>query len=91
MEVRAGAGANVCGEETSLLESLGTDAKADPNVKVLDTVPEDTHPRIIYPAAVLAKATSPEALAFLEYLKSETAAKLFTDQGFTVLAEVPAQ
>ena len=68
-----------------------TDAKADPNVKVLDTVPEDTHPRIIYPAAVLAKATSPEALAFLEYLKSETAAKLFADQGFTVLAEVPAQ
>ena len=68
-----------------------TDAKADSNVKVLDTVPEDTHPRIIYPAAVLAKATSPEALAFLEYLKSETAAKLFADQGFTVLAEVPAQ
>jgi ABC-type molybdate transport system substrate-binding protein len=35
--------------------------------------------------------TVPEALAFLEYLKSETAAKLFADQGFTVLAEVPAQ
>ena len=68
-----------------------TDAKADPNVKVLDTFPADTHPPIIYPAAVLAKATSPEALAFLEYLKSETAAKLFADQGFTVLAEVPAQ
>jgi molybdate transport system substrate-binding protein len=68
-----------------------TDAKADPSVKVLDTFPEDTHPRIIYPAAVLAKATSPDALAFLEYLKSETAAKLFADQGFTVLAAVPAQ
>jgi ABC-type molybdate transport system substrate-binding protein len=40
---------------------------------------------------VLAKATSPDAQAFLEYLKSETASKLFADQGFTVLAEVPAQ
>ena len=70
-----------------------TDAKADPNVKVLDTFPEDTHPPIIYPAAVLAKATSPDAQAFLDYLKSETAAKLFKDQGFTVLAPalVPAQ
>ena len=68
-----------------------TDAKADPNVKMLDTFPEATHPRIIYPAAVLAKTTSPEALAFLEYLKSDAAAKLFADQGFTVLAEVPAQ
>ena len=68
-----------------------TDVKAEPNVKVLDTFPEDTHPRIIYPAAVLAKATSPDALEFLEHLKSETAAKLLADQGFTVLAEVPAQ
>jgi molybdate transport system substrate-binding protein len=69
----------------------GTDAKADLNVKVLDTFPAGTHPPIIYPAAVLANATSPDAQAFLEYLKSETAAKLFADQGFTVLAEVPAQ
>jgi molybdate transport system substrate-binding protein len=68
-----------------------TDAKADPNVKVLDTFPADTHPPIIYPAAVLAKATSPDAQAFLEYLKSETASKLFADQGFALLAEVPAQ
>ena len=70
-----------------------TDAKADPNVKVLDTFPEDTHPPIIYPTAVLAKATSPDAQAFLDYLKSDTATKLFEAQGFKMLAPalVPAE
>ncbi len=70
-----------------------TDAKSDPNVKVLDTFPGNTHPAIIYPAAVLARATSPDAQAFLDYLKSETAAKLFEDQGFAALVPtlVPAQ
>ena len=70
-----------------------TDAKADPKVKVLDTFPADTHPPIIYPVAVLAKATNPDAQAFVEFLKTGTAAKLFEDKGFTVLAPalVPAE
>lgn len=64
-----------------------TDAKADPNVKVIGAFPADTHPPIIYPVAVLAKATSPDALAFVSFLKTETADKLFEGQGFKVLAE----
>jgi molybdate transport system substrate-binding protein len=64
-----------------------TDAKADPNVKVIGTFPADTHPPIIYPVAVLAKATNPDALAFVSFLKTETADKLFEGQGFRVLAE----
>ena len=62
-----------------------TDAAADPSVKIIDTFPEDTHPPIIYPAAVTAEAASPDAGAFLAYLQSPAARGLFESQGFTVL------
>ncbi|MGV1014136.1 MAG: molybdate ABC transporter substrate-binding protein [Methyloceanibacter sp.] len=68
-----------------------TDANADPNVKVLGTFPADTHPPIVYPVAVLAKSEHADAQAFVDFLKTDTATKLFEDQGFTVLAEGPAQ
>src|SRR5262245_8813405 len=61
-----------------------TDAAADPNVKIIGTFPEDTHPPIIYPAA-LTKVTHPDAEAFLAYIKSAKAKPLFEAQGFTVL------
>ena len=38
-----------------------TDAAADPNVKIIGTFPEDTHPPIIYPIALTASATHPDA------------------------------
>jgi len=63
-----------------------TDARAEPNVKVLDTFPEETHPPIIYPAAELAGASSPEAPALLAYLKSASARAIFEARGFTVLS-----
>jgi molybdate transport system substrate-binding protein len=62
-----------------------TDAAADPNVKIIGTFPEDTHPPIIYPIALTANATNPDAAAFLEYIKSDKAKPLFQAQGFTVL------
>jgi molybdate transport system substrate-binding protein len=62
-----------------------TDAAADPNVKIIGTFPEDTHPPIIYPVALTAGANHPEAAAFLEYIKSAKAKPLFEAQGFTVL------
>ena len=43
----------------------GTDAKSDPNVKVIDIFPERTHPPIIYPAAIVASSTSADAPALL--------------------------
>jgi molybdate transport system substrate-binding protein len=64
-----------------------TDANAASNVKVLGTFPADTHKPIIYPAAILAKSQSADAQAFVSFLKTDTANKLFQDQGFTVLAE----
>lgn len=62
-----------------------TDAAADPNVKIIDAFPENTHPPIIYPAAVTAASTHPDAAPFLAYLKSAAAKPLFEKQGFAVL------
>ena len=64
-----------------------TDAAADPNVKIIGTFPEDTHPPIIYPMALTASATHPDAAAFLAYIGSEKAKPLFQAQGFTVLGQ----
>ncbi|MGA9604379.1 MAG: molybdate ABC transporter substrate-binding protein [Methyloceanibacter sp.] len=63
----------------------GTDARSDPNVKVVDTFPEGTHPPIIYPIAITASSTNADAPALLAYLKSSAAQSLFKDQGFKVL------
>jgi molybdate transport system substrate-binding protein len=63
-----------------------TDAAADAGVKIIGTFPENTHPPIIYPIALTASATHPDAAAFLAYLKSAKAKPLFEAQGFFVLS-----
>jgi molybdate transport system substrate-binding protein len=63
-----------------------TDAASDPNVRIVAAFPADSHPRIVYPIALTAKA-GPAAAAFLDYLKSSKAAPFFKAQGFTVLTE----
>jgi molybdate transport system substrate-binding protein len=67
-----------------------TDARAEPAVQVVGTFPEDSHAPIIYPAAVTAEATSADAGAFLEFLRTASAAERFETQGFTVLSPVGA-
>lgn len=68
-----------------------TDAAADPTVRVVGTFPEDSHPPIIYPAAVTtAGKDSAGAAAFLGYLRSTAAKAAFERQGFTVLGASPA-
>ncbi|SMF19215.1 molybdate transport system substrate-binding protein [Xaviernesmea oryzae] len=62
-----------------------TDAAADSGVAVVGTFPEDAHPPIIYPIAILSESKSPDAEAYLEYLKSVKAAPFFEKEGFTVL------
>lgn len=62
-----------------------TDAAADPNVKIIGTFPENTHPPIIYPIALTASASHPDVAAFLAYIKSGKAKSLFEAEGFTVL------
>jgi molybdate transport system substrate-binding protein len=63
-----------------------TDAISDPNVRIVATFPADSHPPIVYPAALTTKA-GPAAAAFLDYIKSPKATPFFTAQGFTALAE----
>ncbi len=62
-----------------------TDAAADPNVRVVGTFPESTHPPIIYPAAVVGASTHADASSVLAYLRSAGVRALWEKQGFTVL------
>ncbi|HEY1736766.1 MAG TPA: molybdate ABC transporter substrate-binding protein [Methylovirgula sp.] len=62
-----------------------TDAKAEPKVKVVDTFPESSHEPIVYPIALMANSTNPDAQNFAAFLTSQAAVKILTDQGFTVL------
>lgn len=62
-----------------------TDAAADPGVAIVGTFPEDSHPPIIYPVAILSESKSADAAAYLDYLKSDKAEPFFTEQGFTIL------
>ena len=62
-----------------------TDAAADPKVKIVGAFPASSHPPIVYPLALLASSTNPDAEAFVAYLKSPAARPFFEKQGFTVL------
>jgi len=62
-----------------------TDAAAAAKVKIAGMFPEDTHPSITYPAAVIASSQKDAAAAYVQYLRSAPARPLFEKQGFTVL------
>jgi molybdate transport system substrate-binding protein len=63
-----------------------TDARAEPKVKVIGAFPEQSHPPIVYPAALTA-AAKPGAAAYLEFLQSPAARSIFEKRGFTFLAK----
>jgi molybdate transport system substrate-binding protein len=65
----------------------GTDAKSDSSVRIVGIFPAESHPRILYPVALLASA-KPEARKFLDFLLSPEAAPAFEGQGFTIQGEV---
>jgi molybdate transport system substrate-binding protein len=73
--------------EAALGIVYSTDAAAEPNVKIVGTFPADSHPPIIYPAAVTKGAKSPDAQPFLDLLKSAKARPAFEKQGFAVLVK----
>jgi molybdate transport system substrate-binding protein len=62
-----------------------TDVAADKGTRVVGTFPADSHQPIVYPAALIATATMPEAGAYLRWLESPAAAPFFEKQGFRVL------
>jgi molybdate transport system substrate-binding protein len=64
-----------------------TDAAAEPNVKIVGSFPEDSHPPIIYPAALIKDSKNADSKAFLDFLRSAKARTAFEKQGFTVLVK----
>lgn len=61
----------------------GSDAVAEPGVTVVAAFPENSHPPIIYPAALTAQAGE-AAAAFLTALQMPAADAVFVDNGFTL-------
>lgn len=61
----------------------GSDARAEPRVVVRAMFAEDTHPAIVYPAAVLKASSHADAAAFVQWLRSPEAATIFREHGFT--------
>ncbi|SPF36520.1 molybdate transporter subunit; periplasmic-binding component of ABC superfamily [Syntrophobacter sp. SbD1] len=61
-----------------------TDAAVTKKVKVVGTFPEQSHPPIIYPAALVAGNETQVAKSFLEFLKTPQARAVFEKYGFSV-------
>ena len=62
-----------------------TDALADKGVKIVDTFPDDSHPPIIYPAALLAASKSEAAKPLIDYLRSAAAGPVWEKYGFGLI------
>jgi len=60
----------------------GTDAFADKGVRVVGTFPADSHPPILYPAAIVAASKSPAAKPLLDFLRSASARATWEKYGF---------
>jgi len=60
-----------------------TDARVEPKVRTVATFPENSHPPILYPAA-LTKDAKPDAVLFLNYLKGPQARPILERAGFTL-------
>lgn len=58
-----------------------TDALAEKRVRIVDEFPEDSHPPIIYPVALTARA-HPEAQQFLDFVLGDAAKSVFRKYGF---------
>ena len=59
-----------------------TDAAAEPGVRVIARVPDDSHPKILYPAALTPNAKA-GAKAYLAFLASPEARAIFAHAGFS--------
>jgi len=62
-----------------------TDAKTEPKVKIVGLFPDDSHPRIVYPAALVSASTNPGAAGYLAFLQGPQASAIFRRYGFIVL------
>ncbi|MGB3140213.1 MAG: molybdate ABC transporter substrate-binding protein [Aestuariivirga sp.] len=63
----------------------GSDAVAESKVQVIASFPEASHAPIVYPVALIAASTNPDAQPFLDFLFSNEAQLIFKTNGFTLL------
>ena len=61
-----------------------TDAKVEPNVKIVGVFPADAYPPVIYPVAATAVA-KPDAAKYLQFLRGNEAKAIFERYGFSFL------
>ncbi len=60
-------------------------ARADTKVRVVDTFPVSTYPAVRYAVALSKASRSPDAAAFVAYLRSSQATRILDGLGFAVL------
>ncbi len=60
----------------------GTDAQAEKRVRVVAVFPADSHPAIVYPAAVTAQGHA-EAARYVDFLRGQPAQEIFARYGFS--------
>ncbi len=63
----------------------GSDAQAEPRVRVVAAFPPATHPPIVYPVARVANSRHAGAAAFVRWLSTPAAARIFRSHGFKLL------
>ena len=64
-----------------------TDAMVEPAVRIVALFPQTSHPRIVYPAAVMAGSKNPSAAAYMAWLQGSEARAIFGKFGFKLLAK----
>jgi molybdate transport system substrate-binding protein len=63
-----------------------TDANSEPKVRIVGLFPDGSHPRILYPAAIVSASQNRAAASYLAFLQSPQAGAIFGKHGFIVLA-----
>lgn len=61
-----------------------TDAAISSKVKVVGVFPADTHPKIVYPAAIISGKATDSAGSFIQFLRTTESRAIFEKYGFTV-------
>ncbi|MGH6930013.1 MAG: substrate-binding domain-containing protein, partial [Dongiaceae bacterium] len=62
-----------------------TDAMVSKKVRIVAEFPESSHPKIVYPVALIAGQDDAAAHAFYDYLVGPKARGVFLEYGFSVI------
>jgi molybdate transport system substrate-binding protein len=63
-----------------------TDAKVEPNVKIIGYFPDASYPPVTYPVAATTNA-KPDATKYLQFLRGSAAKAVFEKYGFSFLVK----